>query len=178
MILAKETAIILDLGSAFKTITSKFELANGLNIYSFACCIGVQPPSQGDKYIGLGAVIFPCNSNASLHDQLKYGRRINKYYTKENEAYQLWEYNNEDLDFRWGNTITKDEKVYNIIRQKLQSEFVYKYVNCMFRYNYFTLTHDIKSECVRLASKYADIFNMSIASMVEERMNNIKEGNI
>lgn len=176
MLLPKETHIILDVNSIFNSIRSDFTLANDLKIYSFACCIGVQLPKFGDKYIGLGAVIFPCNYNKELHNNMIYGNRINKYYNKTNESYILWEYKNEDICSTWGNIITKDKEESNTIRNCLQNEFAYVYANCMFRYNYFTILDDVKSQCIRNASNIADIFNMSVANMVEDRINKIKEG--
>lgn len=157
------------------SILSAFTLRNNLTMYSFATCIGVQEPICGDNYVGLGAVVLPCESDGRLNAQLIYGDRITSYYEECEDI--IWGIHGIGLHPTWGTEVPVDDGANTNIRKIMKSWFSPIYTNTSFRYNFFTLNREFKSECVADCAHEADNYMKAIAEMVADRVEKINAGN-
>lgn len=155
-----------------------FSFTNQFHGHICAACIGVQKPEIGDKYIGYSAIILPCNENGYLHDEFVYGKRFVPYFAYvNNNAKCRWSYNDiESLSASWGYCIRKNDKFE-------KSEFL-TYLNELFsnqypfgfRYCIVQTVSDTKTGCVKEAFDIASLYMQGINSLIEERINNLIEG--
>lgn len=164
------------MGNSIEKMVCGHKLANDLFVYSYANCIGIEEPCNGDRYIGFGAIVIPCNG-IYLPNELRFCKRIKKYIDE--RLYNFKWYGVLDianLNCDWGFLIEKTDHIkpkavmFNLAKEFLPSMD-------QFRCIYVETYSEIKTVSILDAAAIADLYIEAIDAVVKERKDAIERGN-